>query len=149
TLREAGFRVLEARAQLAIAIGNFFPQTQTNNGAYTRKGVSVAVANRSATPQRWFSQWDYGFNLAWEVDFWGRFRRAIESADDYLDASVEDYDYVLVTLLGDLARNYVRLRTIEQEIAYARTNVGLQRETLAIAQARFKGGQATELDVDQ
>jgi NodT family efflux transporter outer membrane factor (OMF) lipoprotein len=149
TLREAGFRILQARAELGIAVGNFFPQTQNMQGDYTRKGVSVAVANRIATPQRWFSQWDYGFNVAWELDFWGLFRRAIESADDALDASVEDYDYVLVTLLGDVARNYVRLRTLEQQIAYVRTNVELQKITLDIARARFKGGQATELDVDQ
>jgi NodT family efflux transporter outer membrane factor (OMF) lipoprotein len=149
TLREAGFRVLEARAQLAIAIGNFFPQTQNMQGDYFRRGVSQAVANRVAVPQRWFSQWDLGWNIAWEIDFWGRFRRAIESADATLDASVENYDDVLVTLLGDLGRNYVRLRTIEQEIAYARTNVELQKVTLDIARARFKGGQATELDVDQ
>jgi NodT family efflux transporter outer membrane factor (OMF) lipoprotein len=149
TLREAGFRVLEARATLGIAIGSFFPQTQNMNGDYTRRGVSEAVANRVATPERWFSQWDYGFNLAWEIDFWGRFRRAIEAADASLDASVENYDDVLVTLLGDLGRSYVRLRTLEQQIAYLRTNVELQRIALGIAQARFKGGQATELDPDQ
>ncbi len=149
TLREAGFRVLEARAQLGIAIGNFFPQTQNMQGDYTRKGVSVTVANRVATPQRWFSQWDYGYNLAWELDFWGRFRRAIEAAEDSLDASVENYDDVLVVLLGELARSYVRLRTLEQQIAYVRTNVELQKIALGIAQARFKGGQATELDPDQ
>src|SRR5262245_48807373 len=103
TLREAGYRVLEARAQLGIAIGDFFPQTQVMNGDFTRRGVSVNVANRIATPQRWFSQWDYGFGLAWELDFWGRFRRAIEAADASLNASVEEYDDVLVTLIGDVA----------------------------------------------
>src|SRR5262249_58081404 len=80
---------------------------------------------------------------------WGRFRRAIEAADDSLDASVESYDAVLVTLLGDVASNYAQLRTLEQQLAYVRANVALQRESLSIAQARFKGGQATELDVDQ
>src|SRR5262249_8462132 len=98
SLREAGFRVLQSRAQLGIAVGELFPQTQVMDGGYQRKGVSLAVANRVATPQRWFSQWDYGFGLAWELDFWGRFRRAIEAGEDTLDASVENYDNVLVTL---------------------------------------------------
>ena len=149
TLREAGYRVLEARAQLGIAVGELFPQYQVMNGSAQSKGVSVQVANRSATPQRWFGQWDYGFALSWELDFWGRFRRAIESAEDTLDASVENYDDVLVTLIGDVASTYVQYRILEQQIAYARQNVKLQTEILGIATARFKGGQTSELDVNQ
>lgn len=149
SLREAGFRVLEARAQLGIAVGKAFPQVQTNTGDYSAKGVSINVANRLATPQPYFSQWDYGFNLAWELDFWGRFRRAIEASEATLDASVEQYDDVLVTLLGDVAANYVQYRTVEQRIAYAEENVRLQRKILELATARFQGGQASELDVNQ
>jgi NodT family efflux transporter outer membrane factor (OMF) lipoprotein len=96
-----------------------------------------------------FSEWTYGFALAWELDFWGQFRRAIESANDSLDASVEDYDYVLVTLLGDVATYYAQLRTFEQRIAYARANVELLRQTLQIAEARYKAGTTGELDVLQ
>src|SRR5439155_12234159 len=91
TLREAGSRVLQARAQLAIAAGSFFPQTQDMTGDYTRNAVSTRVANRSNVSSQFFNQWDYGFHLAWELDFWGRFRRAIEAASASLDASVEDY----------------------------------------------------------
>lgn len=149
TLREAGFRVLQARAQLGIAVGEFFPQTQVMNGDVASHGVSENVANRVATPQRWFGQWDYGFGLAWELDFWGRFRRAIESADDKLDASVEDYDDVLVTLLGDVASTYVQVRTLQQQIAYARQTLALQVASLKIAVAKFQGGQTSKVDVNQ
>jgi len=149
TLREAGFRVLEARAQLGIAVGQMFPQTQVNTGDYSANAVSLNVANREFTPQRWFGQWDYGFGLAWELDFWGRLRRAIESSEATLDASVEEYDDVLVTLLGDVAGNYVQYRTTEQRIAYAQENVRLQQRILELATARFKGGQTSELDVNQ
>ena len=93
TLREAGFRVLAARAQLGIAVGNFFPQNQTMTGDFARFGLA----------DQFFSQWSFGFNLGWELDFWGRFRRAIRSSSDALDASVYNYDDVLVTLLGDTA----------------------------------------------
>src|SRR5207247_9777959 len=103
----------------------------------------------SKVTKRFYGQWDYGFNLAWELDFWGRFRRAIEAANASLDASVEDYDGVLVTLLGDVATNYVQLRTFERRIEYARANVQLQRETLKIVEARFKAGTTTKLDVAQ
>ena len=75
-----------------------------------------------------------------------RCRRAIEAASASLDASVEDYDGVLVTLLGDVATNYVQLRTFERRIEYARANVRVQRETLRIAEGRFKAGTTGEPD---
>ena len=87
--------------------------------------------------------------MSWELDFWGRYRRAVESADATLDASVFNYDDVLVTLLGDVATAYVQIRTLEAQIKLTQDNVELQQKTLEIAVARFKGGTATELDVDQ
>jgi NodT family efflux transporter outer membrane factor (OMF) lipoprotein len=149
TLRQAGFRVLQARAEMGIAVGELFPQTQVMNGSVDSHAVSTKVANRVATPTRWFGQWNYGFGLAWELDFWGRFRRAIESAEDTLDASVENYDDVLVILVGDVATTYVQIRTLQQQIAYARQTLALQRQTLAIATAKFKGGQTSQVDVNQ
>jgi NodT family efflux transporter outer membrane factor (OMF) lipoprotein len=149
TVREAGYRVLESRAELGVATGYLFPQVQELDADFNRKIVSTAVANRVATPEKSFSQWDFGFGLSWELDFWGRFRRAIEAGEEGLDASVENYDDVLVTLIGDVATNYVQLRTLQQQLAYVRTNVELQRETLGIARARFDGQMTTELDPDQ
>jgi NodT family efflux transporter outer membrane factor (OMF) lipoprotein len=150
SLRVAGFRVLEARAQLLIDTGNLFPQTQTMNGDYTRNALSRETANPLATgAKRWFQQWDYGFNLRWEIDFWGRFRRAIESDQATLDASADNYNDVLVTLLGDLATNYVQYRTFEERIRVAKTNVALQQKTLQIVEGQLKAGIVGELDVDQ
>jgi NodT family efflux transporter outer membrane factor (OMF) lipoprotein len=157
TLREAGFRVLAARAQLGIAVGNLFPQSQYASGDYSRVTLSKETANNIVSlgqalgvpAQRNVSQWDYGFALGWELDFWGKFRRAVESQDAALGAAVADYDDALVTLLGDVASNYVQLRTLEQQIAYARFNVELQRQTLTIVDARFRAGTTGELDVHQ
>ncbi|MBN2216155.1 MAG: efflux transporter outer membrane subunit [Pirellulales bacterium] len=149
TLREAGCRVLQARAARAIAAGNLFPQQQQAVGAFGRNALSTAAANTQFLSQTFYDQWDAGFNLAWELDFWGRFRRAIEAADAELAASVADYDQVTVTLLGDIAATYVEIRTLQERIALAQANVKLQRETYTIADARFRGGQVSELDVDQ
>jgi NodT family efflux transporter outer membrane factor (OMF) lipoprotein len=153
TLREAGFRVLQARAQLGIAVGYLFPQLQNVTGDYTRNAISAETANSilnfTNSGKRFYDQWDRGFNLGWELDFWGRFRRAVEADTASLDASVENYDDVLVTLLGDIATNYVRLRTFEQRLKYTRDNVELQRETLKIVETRFKVGTTTKLDVAQ
>ena len=87
TLKEAGARILQARATLGIARGEIFPQTQQSTGSYQRV-ESSANPNLPLSP-KFFDQWNFGFNLAWELDFWGRFRRAVISAEDQLDASVE------------------------------------------------------------
>jgi NodT family efflux transporter outer membrane factor (OMF) lipoprotein len=151
TLREAGMRVLEARAQLAIATGTIFPQSQYMSGDYTRGVFSRKTAGQStsAITKPFFDQWDFGFTLNWELDTWGRFRRAIESNSDTLDASVEDYDDILVTLLSDIATNYVQLRTLQKRIEVAQSNVELQRTTLEITDARYRAGTTSELDVYQ
>jgi NodT family efflux transporter outer membrane factor (OMF) lipoprotein len=149
TLRQAGFRVLEARAQLAIDAGNLFPQNQNLSGSYVRTGLSAETASGKNIASRFFNQWNYGFNLNWELDFWGRFRRTIESDRATLDASVENYDDALVTMLSDIATNYTTMRTTEERIKFAKQNVEIQRETLTIVEGRFKAGTTNALDVDQ
>ncbi len=148
TLREAGFRVLQERAQLAIAQGNLFPQSQGASGSYDWTAVAVAPGTVGAT--RFYDSWNYGFNLQWELDFWGQFRRAVAAADDNLDASVEGYDAAVVTMLGDIAQNYVRVRTDQEQIKTQQANVELQRGVLDFIEKRLKAGfRQTELDFDQ
>jgi NodT family efflux transporter outer membrane factor (OMF) lipoprotein len=147
TLRVAGARVLEARAQLGIAAGSLFPQSQSAFADYSRVKLSQSVAN--PTPAAWFSNWDAGLAASWELDFWGRYRRAIEAADASLDASIEDYDDVLVVLLSDVAANYVQYRTFEQRLEYARANAEIQRRSYQLASDKFENGATTERDVHQ
>jgi NodT family efflux transporter outer membrane factor (OMF) lipoprotein len=137
TLREAGFRVLAARAQVGIATGNFFPQQQDASGSY----------RRIAAGQNYFDQWNFNFNLAWELDFWGRFRRAILSAEATLDASVFEYDEAIVTLLSDTASDYVAIRTTQERIKLLDVVIGVQERVLEFIEERVKEGKgATEID---
>jgi NodT family efflux transporter outer membrane factor (OMF) lipoprotein len=162
TLREAGFRVLQARAQYGIAVGEIFPQTQNVSGNYTRTATSITALTGGSfgsafggggaltTPfNQYFGEVTSNFNLAWELDFWGRFRRTIEASRADLDASVEGYDDVLVTLLGDVAANYVQLRILQRQIELLNENAEAQRIPVKIAQARFDLGKSTELDLSQ
>jgi NodT family efflux transporter outer membrane factor (OMF) lipoprotein len=150
TVRQAGFRVLQARAARAIAAGSLFPQQQFLSGDYQRRAISVATANSMPlSTDRFFDQWDLSGNLSWELDFWGRYRRAVEAADADLNASIEDYDEILITFLGDVASSYIQIRTIQQRILLTQQNVKLQQETLNVVDARFKGGQVSEFDLDQ
>lgn len=147
SLRSAGLRVLQARYARAIAVGGLFPQQQQANGSFTQTNVSKNITN--SPPDRFFGTGSVGFSAAWEVDFWGKFRRNIESADASLDATVEDYDAVLVSLLGETASAYINLRTAQQRLQYARGNVAIQEQSLNYAQTRFQAGAVTELDVTQ
>jgi NodT family efflux transporter outer membrane factor (OMF) lipoprotein len=150
TLVDAGTRVLEARAQLGVAIGEFYPQVQQGNGS-----VTYIRPSHSDTTQfpvnvvRNFWRDSLGLTVNWELDFWGKFRRAIESADASYLGSIANYDYVLVTLLGNVATTYIGIRTLQTQIDIARENVVRQKKSLAIAQAKFQGGTATKLDVYQ
>src|SRR5262249_31323517 len=106
---------------------------------------------RSPLVGNFYSDWTAGFNLSWELDFWGRFRRAIESANASLDASVENYDAALVTLLADVATNYVQYRVAQQRIRIARDNAKIQEGVLALVEEQYKVGinKVTKLDVEQ
>src|SRR5262249_16945973 len=114
-----------------------------------------AISNRLAIPSPGggfvnnFSDWQAGFSLSWELDFWGRFRRAIEAANANLDASVENYDAALATRLADGATNYVQYRVAQQRIKIARDNIRIQERLVALAERQQKVGTATALDVEQ
>ncbi|MEN6405454.1 MAG: efflux transporter outer membrane subunit [Thermoguttaceae bacterium] len=150
TLREACYRVLESRAQLGIAQGNIFPQKQEMFGAYRRVGGSQVTNDYwSGFGNQFFDQWNLGFNLTWEMDLWGRLRRAVASAEDTLEASVANYDDVLVTLLGDVATNYVQVRTLQERMDLVRSNVELQSRILVIADRRYHAGRKNALDSHQ
>ena len=148
TLRSAGFRILQARAVLGYTTGTLFPQGQELNGSYSRINTSGNSAQTQFNALR-YEDWQAGAGLAWELDFWGRFRRAVESANADLDASIENYDNVLVLLLSEVARQYMNIRTAEQRLEYARKNVEIQTESLNIADIKFQNGATTKLDVTQ
>lgn len=149
TLRAAGYRIMQARAARSIAAGGLFPQRQLAFADYTNNLRSTRAVQNVVTPNRHFDIWDSGFNMAWELDLWGRYRRAIEAADADLESSVENYDDVLVTLLADAGAAYVQMRTFESRLELARRNVAAQRGSYEIAASRFRAGKTSELDVDQ
>lgn len=149
SLREAGFRVLASRAAYNITVGGFFPQSQNAIAEYARWQLSNnvnAFENLSIPP---FSIWATGFNLSWELDLWGKLRRNIESAGAKYQASVEEYDGVLVTLIADVADRYVEYRVAQKQVADLHRLAGIQRESLQVAIDRFEGGITSELDVSQ
>jgi NodT family efflux transporter outer membrane factor (OMF) lipoprotein len=149
TLLSAGSRVIEARAALGVAIGEFYPQSQQGAAGVGYSGQSRTDPLSSPLAPRYFWRDNLGARVAWELDFWGKFRRGVESADAAYLASIATYDNVLVTLLSDVTTTYIGIRTTQRQIEIARDNVVKQRKGLAIAEARFTGGTASKLAVYQ
>jgi NodT family efflux transporter outer membrane factor (OMF) lipoprotein len=147
TLRAAGVRVLEAQASRGIAVGNLYPQQQDAFGSLTYYESSRRIAN--APTNRRFHDWETGFDAAWELDLWGKFRRGVEAADAELLASVASYDDVLVSLIAEVAFNYTQYRTVQEQLAVARTNLAIQQRSYDIAYARYRDGAASGLDSAQ
>src|ERR671924_469285 len=92
SLQVAGVRVLEARAQLDIVIGELYPQTQRAFGSVQKIRLSETTSQATFSRILAYSESQIGLSASWELDFWGRFRRAIESADASLLSAVADYD---------------------------------------------------------
>ncbi len=148
-LQIAGVRVFQARAQLGVATGNLYPQTQQAEGSLTKNRISLSSPTAGSGAPTNFNLDQLGLTASWELDFWGKFRRGVESADAGLQAAVADYDNALVTLTSDVASQYVSLRTLEKRLLIAHQNVAVQKQTLKIATYRWKGGTTSLRDVEQ
>jgi NodT family efflux transporter outer membrane factor (OMF) lipoprotein len=147
-LQVAGLRILEARARWGFATGMQYPQKQEAFGNASAVGLSDNIAKIGNLPRNSIG-YQLGFNAAWELDFWGKYRRGVESEAANLLASTADYYSAIVSLAAEVARTYVTIRTLEVLIDYARENVSVQEQALDIAQSRFRNGATSELDPTQ
>lgn len=147
-IKIAGLRVLEARAALGIAIGNQYPQSQVVSGSATSVSASESNANTTAGDLE-FTQYNLGVGASWEIDFWGRFRRGIESADANLLATLASYDDTLVLLTAQVVDTYAVIRTAEEQLRIGKENLALQQRSYDIVDVLYRNGESSELDVQQ
>lgn len=148
TLQIAGLRIMEARAQLGIAIGNQFPQQQQANAEGSLNQTSKNAPN-NALADRYYANYQATFDAVWELDVWGKFRRAVQSGVGNLESSIASYDDILVSLTAEVARTYVNLRIAEERLAVAYQNVEIQKRSLDLVEKQYNAGAVTQLDVFQ
>lgn len=146
SLKASLARVAEVSARLGIAQGNFWPQEQAVSGSAL--ATKASGEGRFPVPDQWFRDWQVAGSVSWELDLWGRYRRAIESAEAELQASQADHDDATVLLVTEVAANFVRYRTSQERLTAARENVTLQEQNLAITEARFEAGAVSRRDVE-
>lgn len=173
-VRTATIRLAESREQRAIVSASAFPAVN-GNASYTREkpsqegvlsltpaggatgangasqgtiangtGSGVGVPNPIFQP---FDLWQYGFDASWELDLWGKVRREIESANASVQASADARRAALISVLAEVARDYLNLRGTQTALRIQRENLKTAQESLRLTQERAAGGLTSDLDV--
>jgi len=148
----AAARVRQARAQLAYASGGQYPQINGDAGySYNKLSKTASPYSAFNVPHfPWqYNQYQLGFDASWEMDFFGGVQRGVEAAQADLAASAADEQNVLLSVMAEVARNYVDLRGLQRRYAIDQESLASQKETLELTQDRRKRGVVTELDVAQ
>ncbi len=143
TMRAAVARVREARSRLGISRAGLLPEVDVG-GAYTRYRNSDNVA---APGQG--DHYRVGFDAAWEIDFFGRRRRAIEAAQATFEAECATLEHAWVSLAAETASVYVELQTTRRCLEVAHNNLKLQSQTLELVKSHFDSGLGNKLAVEQ
>jgi len=175
-VRTAVVRLAESRSSLGVTSAGLFP-TLNANSSYTREkqskngviglfggggsgggspgtasnglggtvgGLPNTSGGAASAP---FDLYQVGFDASWEVDFWGRVKREVESARATLQASAEAQRDTLLTSLAELARDYIQLRGVQENIRITTNNLNTARQSERLTRERAQGGLGTDLDV--
>jgi NodT family efflux transporter outer membrane factor (OMF) lipoprotein len=152
-LKMAQARVRAARAEKQMTSADLWPSANAS-GSYQRQRQSrnqPVLGSFPIPPYVPFENnvYEAGFDASWEIDVFGGRRRAVESASAQVAATQYESNDVLLTLLGDVARNYVDVRGYQRRLVIAKDNIKVEEESLAIARDRFTHEVASDLDVEQ
>jgi NodT family efflux transporter outer membrane factor (OMF) lipoprotein len=169
-LQQASFRVAQARSTVGVMTAGLFPDlnaqaaltrrhnslatSPTNNSANTALATSIpqsssqAVGASSTSPSTHSASnlFQTGLSTSWSADVFGQIRRNIETANANLQMTVEDKRGIFLTLVSDVAINYVNLRAFQRQVVIAKEQLKIQEKTASIMSKRFEAGRATSLD---
>lgn len=146
-LKIAAARVREARAIERVAQSKLNPTIDLSAAFFQTHGDSAGFGAPWGLPGETSSFYHLGFDATYEVDLFGGIRRSIEAAKAGAEATEDERRGVQVTLLGEVAREYIGLRALQGRLDIAKANLADQRRTLAIVQKRFNNGLAPNLDL--
>jgi len=137
-LKQAESRIRQARAELGVVTSGFWPAAEAS-GEYRR--------SRNSQTMNSVNLYQAGLDASWELDIFGGTRRAVEAADAAVTASTDDYRDVLVTLMGEVALNYINLRGYQQQITIAKENLLAQEHSAELTRKLFLGEFKSKLDL--
>lgn len=161
----AGYQNARGSKNVAIPLGAFggaatpaaTPTVRPAAVSAAAQGGSASVASTPSVPLSPLGQGGFpgaetelyqaGFDATWELDVFGGVQRSIEAADADTAAALEDRRDLLVSLVAEVARNYIDLRSFQRQMQIATDNLRSQQETLELTRSRYRAGFVTELDV--
>jgi outer membrane protein, multidrug efflux system len=151
-------RIRQARAALRIAGASLLPAVDSS-ASFSRLQRSSNISNPTSLTATGQGQsfgavnasnlYQLGLDSSWEIDIFGGLERNREAAEADYFTTEEALGDVLITLVSEVARNYIDLRTAEKELAIAQHNISIQTDTLSLVEARYNAGLTSELDVAQ
>lgn len=153
-LKQTQERIKDARAQRTATIAAGLPSLSTRNNINRRLNSSASTSSTSQAGGFGFGSQvinllQFGVDAQWEVDFFGGVQRAVEAANANIEAEIENRRDVLVSLLGEVARNYIELRGNQQLIVINQANLNSQQDTLELLRVRQQAGLADNLEITQ
>jgi multidrug efflux system outer membrane protein len=149
-LRIAEAHVREARAERDVAVGGLWPSVGGTAGySRNRYGANQFPPLTGFDIPLDYNLFNAGFDAAWELDIFGGKRRAVEAANAEVGAAEFNRRGVLLSLLAEVARNYIEARGFQARLAIARRNIEVQKEILDLTRSRFENGLNSDLDVQQ
>lgn len=140
-LKQAAYRVAQAKAAMRVAQGGFYPSLNLNAGYNYNQNLSVPGSTAQIGT--------VGLEMQWEIDIIGAVRNRAKSQKAAYLASQEEYDGVMTALVAQTVQTYVQLRTAQERLRVIENNLASQKETMEITEARFNTGLASALDVAQ
>jgi NodT family efflux transporter outer membrane factor (OMF) lipoprotein len=151
-LQTAAERVIQSVAQRQVAASQGLPHIEGQSlSTYNRVSPNGPISEFEPAPG---STLDYalfhdGLTSSWQLDLFGRVRRAVEAADANTLAAVENRHGVALAAVAELAQSYMQLRGTQNRLAIAKRNLRLAEENVELANTRFRNGVATTLDLAQ
>lgn len=146
----AAARIEEFFGRLGATRAQLFPQVGAAGGAIRQRATQAG--GPSPMPDGIdpvFNSYDATLNMSWEIDIWGRLRRATEAARADLLATEEARRATILTLVASVATSYINLRALDLQLGITRRTVASRMETLKLFELRFKGGVISELELTQ
>jgi len=149
TLQQAAANVQVFRARYGISYSQLFPSISLG-ASYSRNRVNLASLGGAEGSSAPFNDWQYGLALAtWEIDLWGKIRRSMQARQAELQATVDQYRQVLVSLRGEVAFSYLTVRTLQAQLRYTRETVDLLKQIVRVTEARYAAQTVSLVDLSQ
>lgn len=149
-LRVAASHVEQSIAARATVTAHRLPSVGATGGYSRARSSQRGLMDISGNDGKQnYSVWNTGLNLNWEADLWGRVRRSVEAADASVQVSIEEQHAAMVSIMAQVARDYIQLRGTQNSLKVTLQNLDIARHSLGLTRARLGQGVATDLEVSQ